>query len=466
MRSGSLRLRVTLAVIGVLAVVILALAVVVDALFGQQTVQDQANVLRDRVQLARQLEGKRLTTELLYERLSSGGLLLVRITDPSGQARGPKPDNRAAETPAPQTLTYRNGTRITIFADAESKPQARLRRLLVIVSLVTLAVGALVVVLTVRFAVGPLEAMGRLARSIANGNRGRRLAPDRRNTDIGRTAAAFDDMLDALEGAEAQARGSEERTRQFVADAAHELRTPIAGVQAVAESVLQQGADVEPEERERMMLLLVRESRRAGRLVDDLVALARIEAGIDLQRKPVDLHALAEAEADRTRVLAPELTVQVSGTQVTVQGDPHRLAQVLANLMNNARQAVQGTGRITVTVGTADLGAHGRFAELIVADDGPGVPPAERERIFDRLVRLDESRAGRSGGSGLGLPIARGICRVHGGDLRCEAPAPGQPGAVFRILLPLPAALDAPTVAFAPATTPLAVPPPVVRPPA
>jgi signal transduction histidine kinase len=192
-----------------------------------------------------------------------------------------------------------------------------------------------------------------------------------------------------------------------------------------------------------MLLLLVRESRRAGRLVDDLLALARIDAGLDLQHEPVDLRQLADAEADRTRVLAPELAISVDGPSVVVSGDPQRLAQVLANLMNNARQATGGSGGIALTIGAA-----AGYAHLIVTDSGPGVPEADRERVFDRLVRLDEARASSSGGSGLGLPIARGICRAHGGDLRCEAPPAGHTGAVFRITLPLPVTLDAPTVAF------------------
>jgi two-component system OmpR family sensor kinase len=446
-KSGSLRLRVTLLVTIALAVVLVALVVVVDALFGNQTVRDETNLIRDRVQLANQLEKQRLAPEQLYSRLSVGGLISVRITAPSGVAVGPK-NVQAATNPAPRTVTYRNGTKITFFADAETRPQANLRRLLLIVGISALVVTGFGLIFLVRFALRPLDHMATLARSIAGGDRGRRLAPTRTDTEIGSTAEAFDNMLDALEGAELKARNAEQRTRQFVADAAHELRTPVAGLQAVAESVLQQNADTDPEERDRMLLLLVRESRRAGRLVDDLLALARIDAGLDLQHKPVDLRHLADAEADRTRVLAPEITVAVDGPSVVVPGDPQRLAQVLANLMNNARQASGGQGHITLSVGAA-----AGFAHLVVADDGPGVPEDERERIFDRLVRLDEARASASGGSGLGLPIARGICRAHGGDLRCEAPPPGYHGAVFRITLPLPDQLDTPTISF-PSITP------------
>jgi two-component system OmpR family sensor kinase len=444
-KSGSLRLRVTLSVTIALAAVLIGLVVVVDALFGRQTAQDLGNVIRDRVQLANQLEKQRLQPEQLYARLSLGGLIFVRITEPSGIAFGNKPP---PDTSTERTVTYRNGTRITIYADAETRPQATLRRLLLIVGISALAITAVGLIFLVRFALRPLDHMATLARSIAGGDRGRRLAPTRPDTELGRTAAAFDNMLDELEGAEQQARRAESRTRQFVADAAHELRTPIAGLQAVAESVLQQSPETDPEERDRMLLLLVRESRRAGRLVDDLLALARIDAGLDLQHEPVDLRHLADAEADRTRVLAPELAISVDGPSVVVSGDPQRLAQVLANLMNNARQATGGSGGIAITVGSA-----AGYAHLVVADDGPGVPETDRERIFDRLVRLDEARASSSGGSGLGLPIARGICRAHGGDLRCEAPPAGHTGAVFRIFLPLPATLDAPTVAF-PAPTP------------
>jgi signal transduction histidine kinase len=275
--------------------------------------------------------------------------------------------------------------------------------------------------------------MTTLARSISGGDRGSRLNPLRTNNELGRTAAAFDDMLDSLEGAEAAAQASEERTNRFVADAAHELRTPIAGVQAVAEALMQTGVDESSaEERDRMNLLLVRESRRAGRLVDDLLALARIDAGLELQREPVDLLALADAEASRSRLLAPELDIKAEGIPVIVEGDAQRLAQVLANLSDNARQATGPLGKVRLLVGVFD----GR-ARLTVKDNGPGVAAPDRARIFDRLTRLDEARDRRSGGSGLGLAIARGVARAHGGDLRCAAPDPGEPGAAFVLSLPL-----------------------------
>jgi signal transduction histidine kinase len=298
---------------------------------------------------------------------------------------------------------------------------------------------------TTRLALGPLDTMTALARSIAAGDRGRRLDPTRTDTELGRTAAAFDDMLDALEGAERQAkeaeataRAEEARTRQFVADAAHELRTPIAGLRAAAEAALSTRAT--GEERDRLHLLLIREAGRAGRLVEDLLALARIDAGLRLEHGEVELRGLAEAEAERVRLLAPNITVRVVGGPLTVPGDAQRLTQVLANLLDNARRYTPHGGEITITVDSREAagadGDAGPVARVRVADSGPGVPAVDRERIFDRLVRLDGARGRDSagfgrGGAGLGLAIARGIAHAHGGELHCD------PDSVFELTLPI-----------------------------
>jgi signal transduction histidine kinase len=346
---------------------------------------------------------------------------------------GPRRDDQVLQQP------LADGSELTLVASGAPASDARqlLRRTLTVLCMAALVAAGLITLLTTRVALAPLDAMTGLARSITRGDRGRRLAPTRTDTELGRTAAAFDAMLDELEGAEYAARASEARTRQFVADAAHELRTPIAGVQAVAEAAI--APDLSAEERERLHLLLLRESRRAGRLVDDLLVLARLDAGLELRREPVDLLELAHGEADRLRLLAPDQDVQVAGEPVTVPGDPARLAQVLGNLLDNARRhgidarsadaPLGGPGaRIAVTV------SGGTQATVLVTDTGPGIPAADRERIFDRLVRLDESRAGD--GAGLGLAIARGIARAHGGDLRCVEPPDGC-GAAFALTLPL-----------------------------
>ena len=467
LRTASLRRRVTVSSVLVLTAVVLLLAVATDLLFGAQSGRDLRAALIDRARLAEQLARDGVGPRELVARVETD-TVKVRLTTPSGQVFG------SADQPPPppadlgQRQLYRSGDDLVAVrrlasggefvmvadGDQSTAAQRRLRRLLVIVGLAAIGVAALVLTGAVRVALAPLDAMTALAKSITRGDRGRRLAPDRVDTELGRTAHAFDEMLDELEGierqarqAESAARASEGRTRRFVADAAHELRTPVAGVQAAAEAVLQAGPAADPAERERLHLLLIREARRAGRLVEDLLSLARIDAGLELNLEPVDLLALAQAEADRTRLLAPALAVTVTGGTVFVPADPGRIAQVLANLLDNARRHTPIGGRGDMHVTTA-----GPWAEVTGADTGPGVAPPDRERVFDRLVRLDTSRerppaggagaTGQAAGAGLGLAIARGIARAHGGDLRCTDPR--DRGAQF--VLTLPRSLDGPTL--------------------
>ena len=174
-------------------------------------------------------------------------------------------------------------------------------------------------------------------------------------------------MLDELEGAESAARAAADRTRRFVRpDAAHELRTPLAGVPAVTEAAM--APELTPEERERLHLLLLQESRRAARLVDDLLALARIDAGIDLRSGPVDLLALARAEADRVRLRAPDRRIDVDGVPVIVSGDDTPARPGSRRPPGRRLPARTGRG------GCVDPGLGRRMAIMLVTDDGPGVP--------------------------------------------------------------------------------------------
>lgn len=425
LRTASLRRRVTVTVLVVLAVVLVAVGLVVDAVFRAQAERDVNAVLTARVQLAQQLAKQNTAPQNLLRRVETRGVQGT-LTLPDGTVLGGPglpADARIRQVRATLSGPPRiDGAKLTLTADESliAAAEQSLRWVLLATGVGALVVAAIALLLAVRFALAPLDAMTRLARSIVSGGRGGRLAPERPGTELGRAAAAFDSALDALEGAERAARESEERTRRFVADAAHELRTPLAGVQAAAEALLQQPPDTPQEQRERLQLLVVRESQRAGRLVADLLDLARLDAGAELDRTPVALRELAAAQAEQVRLTTPDVTVEVTGPDTVVVGDRARLTQILANLAGNAVRAMAGRGELTLEV-TAD--------GFTVTDTGPGVPGPERERIFDRLVRLDAAR--EQGGAGLGLPIARGFARAHGGDLWCEA-APGG-GTRFRL---------------------------------
>ncbi|HWM03963.1 MAG TPA: HAMP domain-containing sensor histidine kinase [Actinophytocola sp.] len=431
-RTGSLRRRVTLTALGVLGVVLVAAGLTVNAVFTAQAERNLNALLAGRIQLAKQLARQDVAPATLVRRVDAPGLR-VSLRLPTGELIGAQPANPGGElrqARARLTGSARlDGARLVVSVDTAllSGAQRTLQQVLVIAGMAALVLTALGLVVGMRFALSPLDAMTGLARSIAGGRRGGRLRPSHPDTELGRTATALDEMLDALEGAERTARTSEERTRRFVADAAHELRTPIAGVRAAAEAVV---AETDPERRERLAVLLVRESDRASHLVDDLLDLARIDAGLTLRDEPVDLRALASAQLERVRLVAPEIAVELAGQPVWVAGDADRLTQVLANVVDNARRAMGSAGTLTISVTRAGP------ARVLVTDTGPGVPEADRERIFDRLVRLDGAREGSTGGAGLGLAIARGIARAHGGDLRCLARYDGRQGAAFELVLP------------------------------
>ncbi|WP_245561562.1 HAMP domain-containing sensor histidine kinase [Actinomycetospora chiangmaiensis] len=408
----------------VVAAVVVVVAVVSDVVFAAQSRSEAQTTLNGRALQAEQLADQGLSPDQVVRRTEVGGGVAVVVRGPTGQVLA----GRVVE-PARRSVTRRlpGGDTVTLVAEPalEGAAESRLRRILLFVgaAAIVVAVGALL--LTTRLALAPLDAMTSLARSIAGGRRGRRLDPERRDTELGRAAAAFDEMLDALEGAEAAARASEASTRRFVADAAHELRTPLAGIAATAEAGT--APDLDPEARERLALLLVRDARRAGRIVDDLLTLARYDAGLSPEREEVDLVDLVRAEVDRDAVRHPDDPVVLDAAgPVPAAVDVELVGQALSNLLVNARR--HGGGSVHVTV---------RPGRIAVRDEGPGVPVEERERVFERMVRLDEARGGQSGGAGLGLAIAREAARAHGGDLVCAAPDDDGPGVLFVLTLPL-----------------------------
>lgn len=463
--ARSLRRRVAVLVLVLLAVLISVLGLFVDATLGARLRSDLQSRLIDRAQQGQNLFAQ-VPPQQLVDRISGGGIqaqlatgdgaVYGRVPDliapgvsgppaPPGSAKGRAGTGRAGPAARPgavstsgdlssTTRELPDGSTLTVVADAASITSTllTLRVITVAGGLVVLLLAALLIGWVVSVALRPLETMTTLARSITAGNRGHRLRPDRQDTDIGRTAAAFDEMLEALEGAEGRARTAEERMREFLADASHELRTPVAGIQAAAETLLR--TDPPRADRERLAVTMVRETRRAGRLLADLSDAARLDTGLELRLAPVELEQVAREQTERAQALHPGLSLtwtSPGGRPLRVNGDAGRLGQVLANLLANAEHATAGRGHVSLT-----LTGHPQESTVVldVDDDGPGVPAEQRERIFERLVRLDASRQRRTGGAGLGLAISRAIARAHGGDLMCLAAPDG--GARFRLTLP------------------------------
>ncbi len=434
LNTVSLRLRVIAAVMAVLAAILILLSIAVNAIFIAQSNRSLDTLLAGQAQLARQLARAGAGPQQIVNRVQAGGVqayLVLKNGTEFGTpiTTGPTVKTTTITLNAPTRV---DGAQLTLAVDTSLVSGARrtLRRVLLITGLIALLVSAALVAAAVRLALRPLDSMAALAKTISQGNRGSRLAPTRTDTEIGQTAQAFDEMLDELEGAEARARQAEERTRAFLADAAHELRTPIAGVQAAAETLLHHDDQLDHEERQHLQVLLVREAERAGALISNLLAAARLDAGIDLDLAPVSLRTLVHSEIDRVRLMRPEATVTMSGPEVVARADAAKVSSILRNVIDNAMRAAGPQGMVHIVVREQD-----QFAIAEIWDSGPGVPPSERERIFERLVRLDHGRASDAGGSGLGLAIARGYARAHGGDLTCEDPR--GIGAMFRLVLPL-----------------------------
>jgi two-component system OmpR family sensor kinase len=305
-----------------------------------------------------------------------------------------------------------------------------LTRTFVLAGLGVLLVGAAVSWLVIRRGLRPVDRMIDTASAIAGGDLSRRVDLDDDGTELGQLAHALDDMLGQLEASFEERAAAQARLEQFVADASHELRTPVTAIRGYAE-LYRGGGLGDREHLDRAMTRIEQESVRMGALVEDLLLLARLDEHRPLQHTTVDVRALAADAVSDARAIEPDRPVELrgSGRPVVVRGDEQRLRQVLANLLNNARVHTPAGTPVTVTV--EETGGRVRLA---VADEGPGIAPADHERIFERFYRADRSRSRESGGSGLGLSIVAAVVTAHGGTVRVES-APGA-GTVFTVELP------------------------------
>jgi two-component system OmpR family sensor kinase len=352
---------------------------------------------------------------------------------------------------------------------------------------IDLIVGAVVVlglailgVAVVRASLRPLTEIEQTAGEIAAGDLTKRVTERDPGTEVGSLGRSLNAMLARIEAAfhaqvtsEANARRSENRMRQFIADASHELRTPLTTIRGYAEYYRQRGgggpdgrAQLTPEDLDRIMHRVENEADRMGVLVEDLLLLARIDQQRPLEHRPVDMLAIAADAVQDARMVAPNREVSLTvgrDTAFLVQGDEARLRQVAGNLMNNALTHTPDGTPVQVHVRPGRIGwgpdgpvaiAGSGFAPgmvppppgadertvpavlLEVADRGPGLTTEQAHRVFERFYRADQARTRKSGsGAGLGLAIVSALVSAHGGAVSVDS-RPGQ-GATFRVALPL-----------------------------
>lgn len=272
------------------------------------------------------------------------------------------------------------------------------------------AVAVVIVWFLARGMTSPLREMAEAADAMTKGDYTRRVTATSRD-EVGALARAFNDM--AAELAE-----TDRVRRDLVANVSHELRTPITALQAKLENLLD---GVEAPERETFDVMLT-QVERLGRLVQQLLDLSKLEAGVvPLERAAFPVEPLLEHAVREQRLHEPavDVAVTVEPANLTADGDPERVHQVVANLLENAV-------RFTPQGGTVEVRAcrNPQGVVIEVLDEGPGIPDAERARVFERFYRADAARSSRQGGAGLGLAIARWIVDLHGGDIHPERRSP------------------------------------------
>jgi signal transduction histidine kinase len=303
----------------------------------------------------------------------------------------------------------------------------------------------------IRASLAPLARIEATAAAIAGGDLSRRIDHPSARTEVGRLSGALDTMLATIEAAyharaqgEARALRSEDRMRQFVADASHELRTPLTSVRGLAEYGLQQGTAASQGELLRLMTRIDHEASRMGRLVEDLLLLAKFDAGLSLDRRPVDLASIAAEAVSAARIVHRGRHIALRAPEpVIIHADDQRVRQIIDNLIANAITHTPAGSPVTVTVTPAPSASPATPADplspgcgqVTVADEGPGMTPEQAARVFERFYRTDDSRTRTSGGAGLGLAIAASLTAAHGGAIMVDT-APGR-GAAFHVRLPL-----------------------------
>lgn len=292
-----------------------------------------------------------------------------------------------------------------------------------VVAAIALLAATVAGMLVIRRQLAPLSRVSAAAREVADLELDRgevrlptpivRVDPAGAHTEVGQLGSALNRMLDRIAGALSARHASETRIRQFVADASHELRTPLAAIRGYTE-LAQRKRDQLPEDVAHAMSRVESETQRMTQLVEDMLLLARLDAGRPLERETVDLSRLVVDTVSDAYVAGPDhaWSLDLPEEPVVVIGDEARLHQILGNLLANARTHTPAGTTVTTSLATTDDGAV-----LRVADNGPGIPATLRPEVFERFARGDASRSRRDGSTGLGLAIVAAVVKAHDGTI-------------------------------------------------
>lgn len=439
-RRMGVRGRITLAAASIVAVALLLGAVGFHAILRASLLEGvRAAAEQDASVLASQVEERgagalgdlgELDDERLVQLVDGSGAVVTASEDAPGSAvaarngDGPtvRVDDETYVVVVEETDDDAGGDLLVIVGrstESAEETLATVAQLLAISVPLLVALVALTTWLVVGRALAPVERMRRQAAAVTATSLAERLDEPPTRDEIGRLTRTLNGMLDRLQSAQAT-------QRRFISDASHELKSPLATLRQYAEVARTHPERVSEQELGEVVL---EEGARLERLVQGMLVLARADEGA-LRPEPVDvdLDDLLLEEARRMR--GAGLAVDTSGVRATrVRGDAALLAQLVRNLVDNAARHARSGIALAVTADT-----DGTTIALLVDDDGDGIPLADRDRVFDRFVRLDDARARDTGGSGLGLSIAREIARAHGGDVRVEHAPSG--GARLRVELP------------------------------
>ena len=448
------RWRLAITSAGLTFVILMLFAILVEVVTVGRMRSDFDNDLRasaqqlsDHIQANRTLDGVALnpTTPNAISAALAGGAV-IRILDLKGRLvqNGAQPKNGPDFGKPSYDIHQVRGYRV-VSRDIEAfgrpvavleygKPEAsldntigRVRLFLILGVLGGSALALLAGLAVARRAISPIARLTSTAKDIARTrDPGLHMPMPEADDEVADLARTLEEMLIALDSARTETEAMLERQREFVADASHELRTPLTSILTNLELL---EADLQGEDRE-IAGAALRSSQRMRRLVADLLLLARADAGRQAPHEPVNLASVvreAAAEVAPT-ALDHDLSVDADETGLTVDGAPDELHRLAVNLIGNAIYHTPAGSRVHACVRQ-----DGEAVTLTVEDNGPGVPPELRDRIFDRFVRGEGDRGARSG-SGLGLAIVKAVADGHGGSVALESPPEG--GARFVVTLP------------------------------